>query len=105
MVGPQGEMAQRGPDAEGGVLQAGDEQEEAEVEDLVLAVGPVADAAADHQRDQVVARAAPRGGRSAPPGRRRARGGVQDVHLGGALHPAVHERVGPLPEHLVALEA
>ena len=54
MRGLERQMAERRADAEGGVLEPGDEQEEAEVEDLVLAVGTALDVAAQEQRDEVV---------------------------------------------------
>ena len=74
MRGLDREVTERRADAEGRVLEARDEQEEAEVEDLVLAVGPALDVAAQEQRDQVVAaRVGARGRRSARPGSRTAR--------------------------------
>ena len=98
MLGFDREVAKRRTDAEGRVLESRDEQEEAEVENLVLAVGPALDIAAQEQRDQVVA-----AGVGAAVDDLRGQEAVERVGGGADLLPAravdaaVDERVGPAP--------
>src|SRR4029077_11934786 len=98
-------MAERRADAEGGVLEPGDEQEEAEVEDLVLAVGAALDVAAQEQRDQVVT-AGSRAALGDLPGEECIErvGGPTDLLDARAVDAAVDKRVRPGPERIVALD-